>query len=220
MEFESLYTGEITQCKQELIKSQPIINPEIWSTSIEEQKPELDKDAIVVEECGYDASLVEKPQFKYFEIKNYLSELTSEYEKHLVRQNLGIADKYSLTWGNIAGNIRNQQDLINFIEEQLQEIKDLISNQEEKSTVTVYYGPSINDLTLSNSNTIITGNYSGNIYILTPSEETEFFVNGIQGGFVIQNETIYKENTKFYIYKSFNSGLGVTKIILKYGEVS
>lgn len=220
MEFESLYTGEITQCKQELIKSQPIINQEIWSTSIEEQKPELDKDAIVVEECGYDANLVEKPQLKYFEIKNYLSELTSEYEKHLVRQNLGIADKYSLTWGNIAGNIRNQQDLIDFIEEQLQEIKDLIGNQEEKPTVTVYYGPSINDLTLSNSNTIITGNYSGNIYVLTPSEETEFFVNGIQGGFVIQNETIYKENTKFYIYKSFNSGLGVTKIILKYGEDS
>jgi len=50
---------------------------------------------------------------------------------------------------------------------------------EEEPTITIYYGPSTSDLTLSNSNTIITGDYSDNIYILTPSENTEFYVNGI-----------------------------------------
>ena len=220
MEFESLYTGEIVQQEQECCKQQPIVDQEIWSAPVEEKHQELDEDAIIVEGCGYDTDLVEKPQLKYFEIANYLSELNSEYERHLVRKNLGISDKYSLTWGNISGNIRDQQDFVDFLEEQLQELRDLIMTPEEEPTITIYYGPSTSDLTLSNSNTIITGDYSDNIYILTPSENTEFYVNGIQGGFELQNDTMYKENTKFYIYKSFNSGLGVTKIVLKYGEDS
>lgn len=220
MEFESLYTGEITQHEQECCKQQSVIEQKIWSAPVEEEHQQPDEDAIIVEGCGYDIDLVEKSQLKYFEVKNFLSELTSEYEKHLVRQNLGIPDKYSLTWGNITGNIQDQEDFINFIEEQLQEIRELIHTPTEEPLVTVYYGPAINDLTLSNSNTIITGDYSGNIYILTPDQNTEFYVDGIQGGFVLQDETIYKENTKFYIYKSFNSNLGVTKIILKYGESS
>lgn len=220
MEFESLYTGEIIQQKQECCKQQSIVEQEIWSAPIENQPQELDEDAIIVEGCGYDVDLIEKPQLKYFEIKNYLSELNSDYERHLVRQNLGIPDKYSLTWGNITGNIQDQQDFITFLEEQFQAIKDLINTSDVQEEITIYYGPAVNDLTLSNSKTIITGDYSEYIYILTPDQNTEFYVNGIQGGFVLQDETVYKGNTKFYIYKSFNSGLGVTKIVLKYGEDS
>ena len=220
MEFESLYTGEVVQQKQECCTQQPVVDQEIWSAPVEEQHQEIDEDAIIVEGCGYDVNLIEKPQLKYFEVKNYLSELSSEYERHLVRQNLGISDIYSLTWGNINGNIESQEDLIRFLEKRIQEVKDLINVPEEKTQIDVYYGPAINDLTLSTSNTIVTGDYTGYIYILTPNEDTEFFVNGIQGGFELQSETIYKENTKFYIYKSVNSKLGVTKIILKYGEAS
>ena len=53
----------------------------------------------------------------YFKKENYLSELASEYERALARKNLGIADNYSMIWGNISGNIMNQHDLINWVEE-------------------------------------------------------------------------------------------------------
>ena len=219
MEFESLYTGEVIKQNQECCKQDPIIEQEIWSAPVEEKQQELDEDALIVEGCGYEIDLAKKPQTKYFEIENYLSELKSEYEKHLVRENLGISDKYSLLWGNISGNLQEQYDIINFITEQINALKEEIITPEEKPTIITYYGPSINDLTLNNSNTIVTGDYSGYIYILAPIQNLEFYVNGMQGGFVLQNETIYKGNTKLYIFKSFNSNLGVTKIDLKYDEV-
>ena len=52
---------------------------------------------------------------EYFKIENYFSELTSEYQRTLIRYNLGISDLYSLVWGNIKGNLANQSDLYNFI---------------------------------------------------------------------------------------------------------
>ena len=53
----------------------------------------------------------------YFKKENYLSELVSEYERALARENLGIADSYAMLWGNISGNIMNQPDLINWVKE-------------------------------------------------------------------------------------------------------
>lgn len=206
MEFESLCSGGITQ-------------KGIWSTPVEDTQQQLDKDAIIVEGCGYDVDLVEKPKLKYFEVKNYLSELSNDYERHLVRKNLGISDQYSLTWGNISGNLLNQQDIVDFIDQQIAELKEQIINPEEQAAA-VYYGPSTSDLTSSDSDTIITGDYSGNIFILTPSTKTEFYVNGMQGGFELQDDVVYKGNTQFRVYKSLNSNLGVTKINLKYGKDS
>ena len=52
---------------------------------------------------------------KTFNRDNLFSELTSDYERAIARKNLGIAEEFSLTWGNISGNFRHQEDLYNFI---------------------------------------------------------------------------------------------------------
>ena len=51
----------------------------------------------------------------YFLLDNLFSELTDEYQRTLARINLGIADEYSLTWGNIKGNLSKQSDLYEYI---------------------------------------------------------------------------------------------------------
>lgn len=50
-----------------------------------------------------------------FKKSNLFSELVDEYQRSVARKNLGISDKYSLTWGFITGNILQQTDLYNFI---------------------------------------------------------------------------------------------------------
>lgn len=52
---------------------------------------------------------------EYFAIKNLFSELTDDYQRAIIRQNLGINGADSLLWGNIEGNLANQKDLYNFI---------------------------------------------------------------------------------------------------------
>lgn len=54
---------------------------------------------------------------EYFAIRNLFSELTDDYQRAIIRQNLGIADDASLLWGKIQGNLSNQQDLVRFIQE-------------------------------------------------------------------------------------------------------
>lgn len=56
---------------------------------------------------------------EFFSIKNLFSELTDDYQRAIIRQNLGIADDFSLVWGRIGGNLANQKDLYNFIKEAL-----------------------------------------------------------------------------------------------------
>lgn len=51
----------------------------------------------------------------YFLIDNLFSELTDDYQRTLARINLGIADEYALIWGNIKGNLLNQEDLYTFV---------------------------------------------------------------------------------------------------------
>lgn len=50
-----------------------------------------------------------------FQKDNLFSELTDEYQRTIARINLGIADEYSLKWGNIKGNLHNQKDLYTFV---------------------------------------------------------------------------------------------------------
>lgn len=62
-----------------------------------------------------------------FKKENLFSELISEYQRAVVRKNLGIADEYSLVWGFISGNILNQKDLYNFVKDSTAEtVNDLI----------------------------------------------------------------------------------------------
>lgn len=49
--------------------------------------------------------------------RNLFSELASEYERETARKNLGIASKYAMLWGNMSGNLLNQQDLVKFVSE-------------------------------------------------------------------------------------------------------
>lgn len=53
----------------------------------------------------------------YFAIKNLFSELTDDYQRAIIRQNLGISDDASLVWGKIGGNLANQKDLYTFVQE-------------------------------------------------------------------------------------------------------
>ena len=52
---------------------------------------------------------------EYFAIKNLFSELTDDYQRAIIRQNLGINGADALLWGKIEGNLVNQKDLYNFI---------------------------------------------------------------------------------------------------------
>ena len=56
----------------------------------------------------------ERPKFDFLQTSNYLSEFKSEVDKARVRENLGIPDEYTLYWGNLKGNIANQEDLIHY----------------------------------------------------------------------------------------------------------
>lgn len=55
----------------------------------------------------------------YFLIANLFQELQNDYQKAMARSNLGIANDYSLIWGNIGGNLSDQTDLYKFVNESL-----------------------------------------------------------------------------------------------------
>ena len=54
-------------------------------------------------------------KFQFLQWGNFLGEFKTEIDKARARANLGIPDSYSFNWGNIGGNIQNQTDLINLI---------------------------------------------------------------------------------------------------------
>lgn len=53
----------------------------------------------------------------YFIVNNLFNELSSEAQKQIARENLGISDQYSLYWGNIKGYIEDQVDFIQKLQE-------------------------------------------------------------------------------------------------------
>ena len=54
---------------------------------------------------------------EYFAIKNLFSELTDDYQRAIIRQNLGISNNASTVWGKIEGNLANQKDLYKFVQD-------------------------------------------------------------------------------------------------------
>ena len=79
-----------------------------------------------------------------FKLSNLFSELVDEYQRSVARKNLGIADKYSLTWGAISGNVLQQTDLVNFVNENISsEINQLIN---ELNLVLVQWANDLNIL--------------------------------------------------------------------------
>ena len=111
------------------------------------------------EECGdcVSSSYGEWDQFGYFKKENYLSELASEYERAVARKNLGIADSYAMLWGNISGNIMNQPDLINWVEEYyttninriVADLNEVLNSWEQNINLELSYKANINSPSFS-----------------------------------------------------------------------
>lgn len=90
---------------------------------------------------------------EYFSIKNLFSELTTDYQRAIIRQNLGIGDEQSLIWGKIQGNLANQQDLYNFIKNVAQADSDnILSLVNQKLT---YWASYIENLVESKASNIV-----------------------------------------------------------------
>lgn len=74
-----------------------------------------EKEGCIREECPVTVGCSDE----YFAIKNLFSELTDDYQRAIIRQNLGIGGDGSLLWGKIEGNLANQKDLYKFITDAL-----------------------------------------------------------------------------------------------------
>ena len=97
------------------IEQEPV--REIIITPVEVVTPEEkeEKEGCIQAECPVTVGCSEE----YFAIKNLFSELTDDYQRAIIRQNLGIADTGALLWGKIEGNLANQKDLYKFISDAL-----------------------------------------------------------------------------------------------------
>ena len=68
----------------------------------------------------------------YFIVNNLFNELSSEAQKQIARENLGISDQYSLYWGNIKGYIEDQIDFIQKLKELIREYGGELSSELER----------------------------------------------------------------------------------------
>ena len=73
------------------------------------------KESLFGESCGIEEYYGDPSKDGYFLKENLFSELTDDYQRAIARFNLGIAEEYALKWGNITGNLENQEDLANYI---------------------------------------------------------------------------------------------------------
>lgn len=85
---------------------------DIIITPVQVQLPDPEeKEGCIKAECPVTVGCSQE----YFAIKNLFSELTDDYQRAIIRQNLGITGADALLWGKIEGNLANQKDLYNFI---------------------------------------------------------------------------------------------------------
>lgn len=92
------------------IEQEPAREIIITPVKVELQDPE-EKEGCIREECPVTVGCSDE----FFAIKNLFSELTDDYQRAIIRQNLGIKGADALLWGKIEGNLANQKDLYNFI---------------------------------------------------------------------------------------------------------
>lgn len=97
------------------IEQEPIRDMIITPVKVEVQEQQEEKEGCIVEECPVTVGCSEE----FFAIKNLFSELTDDYQRAIIRQNLGINGEEALLWGKIQGNLANQKDLAKFIQEAL-----------------------------------------------------------------------------------------------------
>ena len=103
--------GNITQTELSGIPTEDVISIDIKQGYVEE----IEESICIHESCDASTYYGDANEDDSFKRSNLFSELTDEYQRAIARQNLGIADDYTLLWGNISGNLANQTDLYRFI---------------------------------------------------------------------------------------------------------
>ena len=103
--------GNITQTELSGIPTEDVISIDIKQGYVEE----IEESICIHESCDASTYYGDANEDDSFKRSNLFSELTDEYQRAVARQNLGIADDYTLLWGNISGNLVNQTDLYRFI---------------------------------------------------------------------------------------------------------
>ncbi len=214
-EFEEIVLPIIEEKPLEFKLTEYVIPKETFD--VEEKEDE--HDAV----CAKDVELSNTINYTdgNFKLANLFSELLTEYQKKVARENLGIADAYVLKWGNITGNLGEQSDLSDYLDEQYTATKNYLEKHIDSEIAnlniaditdqaTVYYGDSPSNLTLSTKRTFTTGDYQY-IYVAIPDTSKELKVNGVSGGFTYQGITTLN-GTVFYLYRSDNANLGITTI--------
>ena len=93
------------------IEQEPVKDIIITPVKVELPNTEEEKEGCIQAECPVQVGCSDE----YFSIKNLFSELTDDYQRAIIRQNLGIGGADALIWGRIEGNLANQKDLYNFI---------------------------------------------------------------------------------------------------------
>ena len=96
------------------IEQEPVKDIRITPVKVELPNTE-EKEGCIQAECPVQVGCSDE----YFAIKNLFSELTDDYQRAIIRQNLGISGSDALIWGKIEGNLANQKDLYNFILDRL-----------------------------------------------------------------------------------------------------
>ena len=231
-EIDITSTMDFVKLEYDKEPQQQIVRPKVEHSSplvktftFEEETEQDDPDSIPVQCCEKGSNIACQNKSGAFMVDNLFSELKTEYDKLVARTNLGIGTDQALRWGNILGNLITQQDLVNFISEQVQNSKtDILTivedelsklNVESKIT-TLFYGPNLQQMNLSGTTTFTTGDYNGYIYVLTPNINTDFIVNGIVGGFIYTGESYQVGTVNYYVFRSTYSNLGRTKITVSY----
>ena len=97
------------------IQQEPVRELIVTPVKIALPNEQEEKEGCIQAECPVEVRCSDE----YFAIKNLFSELTDDYQRAIIRQNLGINGVDTLIWGKIEGNLANQKDLYNFIKEVL-----------------------------------------------------------------------------------------------------
>ena len=103
--------GNITQTELSGIPTEDVISIDIKQGYVEE----IEESICIHESCDASTYYGDANEDDSFKRSNLFSELTDEYQRAIARQNLGVADEFTLVWGNISGNLANQIDLYTFV---------------------------------------------------------------------------------------------------------
>lgn len=87
---------------------------------------------------------------KFFQVENLFSELTSDQQKYLARENLGIT---SGSWGDIIGEIEDQEDLVSLIRNLVYNKLDADYTDKDSTINKIAYVSTLPDLKLNSDYT-------------------------------------------------------------------